>query len=272
MAKEVQEAVNEAAEGLKEAVKSRLSNPLLGSFALTWVLVNHRVVMVLLSGMSIKEKFEYLDKVMVDSAKEWQLHMFWIPLSAALLFAFLWPIIGMGVEIFNLWVERKSVERQLKSKSIEVLPMTEVVALRNSLETHVGQARSLKGDVYRLRAEAAGYRAVASIFREVEIERDLKNYLLKQPFGVYTSSNSGAVYKAKLVFNSDGSMIGTPEGVDIRLPGQMAFWGVRGTTLHLSDAEGAERRSLDFNPHSGNFEGRFFSDQNYMKGLVSTPQ
>ncbi|KRG63896.1 hypothetical protein ABB26_09945 [Stenotrophomonas humi] len=271
MAKDVQGAVDEATEGFKDAVKARLSNPLLGSFALTWLLVNHRVVMVLLSGMSIEEKFKYLDSAITANANESQLHMLWIPLGAALLFAFLWPILGMGVERFNLWVERKSVARQLASKNIEVLPMKDVIALRSALATHVGEAEKLRGENKKLQVKVAAYKAVVSVFRQKSVESNIRDHLLGQKFGVYTSIELRSPHRVAIEFNSDGSLVGTLGGQGASLPQDLAFWFVEGNVLNLKGIDGAVARSFEFDARTGHFVGAFFSDPNYLRGLVFAP-
>lgn len=271
MAEDLTSAMSEAAEGVKDAVKSRLSNPLLGSFALTWALVNHRIVMVLLSGQTIQEKFDYLDKVVEGSSNEWHLHTFWIPLIAALLYVFFWPIVGMGLERFNLWVGRKSVARQLASKAVEVMPVLEAASLRSSLEMHVNAISSLKGEVYKLRAQAAGYVAVASAFRNAGVDESLKRYLNCQQFTLSMTDSVPSVDLATFSFSVEGSVVATLSSYTGLPLSNYSRWWIDGKDLHLSNIDGDKKLSLAFNPSNGCFVLSFNEVDYYLKGCVFNP-
>ena len=54
----------ELSKSVKAVLYDRISSPLLGTFAVSWVLWNHRFITVLLSNMEPIEKFKVVDTVL----------------------------------------------------------------------------------------------------------------------------------------------------------------------------------------------------------------
>lgn len=81
----------ELSKSVKAVLYDRISSPLLGTFAVSWVLWNHRFITVLLSNMEPIEKFKVVDTVLYSTWDSLLWKMAAFPLLTTALFIFLYP-------------------------------------------------------------------------------------------------------------------------------------------------------------------------------------
>lgn len=55
-------------KGMLEELKNRISSPFMSSFLISWILWNHKLVMVLLSGYDVEKKWYYMEHVLYPSS------------------------------------------------------------------------------------------------------------------------------------------------------------------------------------------------------------
>ena len=55
-------------KGMFEELKNRISSPFMSSFLISWILWNHKLVMVLLSGDDVEKKWYYMEHVLYPSS------------------------------------------------------------------------------------------------------------------------------------------------------------------------------------------------------------
>ena len=79
----------ELSKSVKAVLYDRISSPLLGTFAVSWVLWNHRFITVLLSNMEPIEKFKVVDTVLYSTWDSLLWKMAAFPLLTTALFNFL---------------------------------------------------------------------------------------------------------------------------------------------------------------------------------------
>lgn len=84
-------AAGDFLKDLRGAWSNRIANPLAGSFALSWVAVNYRTIVVLISASPFKEKFSYIDSVLYPNIWYVIAKCFLVPLSLALLYIYALP-------------------------------------------------------------------------------------------------------------------------------------------------------------------------------------
>ncbi|WP_313169844.1 hypothetical protein [Stenotrophomonas sp.] len=260
-------AVDETAEGFKEAIKARLANPLLGSFALTWLIANYQLVMVILSGMTIPEKFFYIRHVIYEGSWDGWLHLGLIPAGVAVLMTFLWPIVvGIPVHWFNLWLERGRIAREVESKEGQAADIDEVIALRQSLSARVSKCNTLESEVAVAGRKLRKLEAMNVWLRDAdmrECDSAMANFIIGDHFGSKTSSIE-VQFSALFQFHKDGTLIGRGGVFNDPLAERLMKWSLDGKDLILSSLDGQAKRVMTFDPKLGIFVGELHGKNNLL--------
>lgn len=82
---------------IKNHLDDRMSNPVLGTFSLSWILLNWKVFLILIfSTKSIEDKILHIESNLVN----W-MTMLWLPLIFTVGYLFLLPWILLGIQIFQ---------------------------------------------------------------------------------------------------------------------------------------------------------------------------
>ncbi|CAN7384066.1 hypothetical protein [Duganella sp. LjRoot269] len=93
-----------------DSISKRVSNPLLLSFGISWLVTNYKVIVVFLSNDGYAKKFFYSEYVLYPQDGSPSIKLFWIPLAAALVYLGILPIISLGTTWLNAtfenWHER----------------------------------------------------------------------------------------------------------------------------------------------------------------------
>lgn len=117
------------AKDIKAQLYERVRSPLLGAFAFSWVLWNHRLIMAFFSEMKFAEKIAYFDDIYPT------LYDFWIcgvvpPLLFALGYIFLYPYPARWIYNYSARQDIRLKEARNKIEDITPLSQEQAKALR----------------------------------------------------------------------------------------------------------------------------------------------
>ena len=56
--------IRDTIDSIKASLYERAASPFLSAFGLSWVVVNYRLILLLISDLKPKEKFDYIDTVL----------------------------------------------------------------------------------------------------------------------------------------------------------------------------------------------------------------
>jgi predicted transcriptional regulator len=103
-------------KSIKAQLYERAISPLTGSFIIAWCLWNYKFVLVLFSGLSIPDKFEWIECELFDTWQEvWLLGLLY-PLLSTAIYLFIYPFIAKPVFKF---VRQKQVDMMNDKKRID---------------------------------------------------------------------------------------------------------------------------------------------------------
>lgn len=103
-------------KSIKAQLYERAISPLTGSFIIAWCLWNYKFVLVLFSGLSIPDKFEWIECELFDTWQEvWLLGLLY-PLLSTAVYLFIYPFIAKPVFKF---VRGKQIDMMNDKKRID---------------------------------------------------------------------------------------------------------------------------------------------------------
>lgn len=118
----------EAITDFFKEIKSRLSNPLLGSFAISWLVINWKIPVGLIGYKQADLKVDgynsYIDLINVN-ASCWL--YFWKPFIWAVIYTFGFPVLKMGITAFLNGVKKRSDNWNTKILKDYYVPMNKFV-------------------------------------------------------------------------------------------------------------------------------------------------
>lgn len=116
---------DELFKSIRATLYDRASSPLLGSFIVSWLVWNHRMIMVIFSGMSVTEKFSYIDTVLYqrDFWYYFWRDLFCYPLFTAIAFILLYPYPAKWVYHFSRYQNKllKDVKKAVEGSTLLTL-------------------------------------------------------------------------------------------------------------------------------------------------------
>lgn len=120
--------------GIKDSIKAKLYDfaytPFMSSYIISWILFNHKYLLVYFGTSTLDDKLLYLGECHVE---------FLFPLYIALIYVFIYPAIGLVFYYVTLWYNKKSMK--IKQQIEDETPITQE------------QARELKREHYKLADE-----------------------------------------------------------------------------------------------------------------------
>lgn len=122
----------EFSKSIKAVLYDRISSPLLGTFAVSWVLWNHRFFTVLLSGMEPIAKFEVIDTVLYPTVDCLLWRMVAFPLLTTVIFIFLYPYPARFVFEFTRKQQKHLKEIRQRIEDETPLTIAEAKELRSA--------------------------------------------------------------------------------------------------------------------------------------------
>jgi hypothetical protein len=167
-------AFSDILKDLRGAWSSRISNPLIGAFALSWLAVNYRAVIVFISSASYETKFAFIDAHLYPDPNAVALKCFFLPLALALLYIYVLP--KPTERVFTRALEHQRELNKIARQVAEERLLSSVEAKAILVEAEVKVADGKKraeDDVTRARAEAEGAIARAEEVR-ASAESDLR--------------------------------------------------------------------------------------------------
>jgi hypothetical protein len=108
--------LKEIGNDLRTQFRERLSSPLIGSFAISWLIWNYRLLAVLFSNLSVVERFKYIDTVLYPTPWSTWISKLIGPLACALAYIFIYPYPAKAINGF--WLRREN-ERKKQRDEIE---------------------------------------------------------------------------------------------------------------------------------------------------------
>ena len=91
-------------ESLKEiwaSLRERYNHPLLYSFAISWLVLNYKAIVVLISNENFVDKFEYIEKNLYPITASPLNSLLYFPLLSSLIYVFILP----GISFATTWAE-----------------------------------------------------------------------------------------------------------------------------------------------------------------------
>lgn len=163
---------------LRGAWSSRISNPIMGAFALSWLVVNYRALVVVLSGSSFKEKFAYIDAVLYPNELIIGLKCIGIPLVLAILYIYVLPIPTEGVYRWTLDRQRRlnKIAREVAGEQLLSVDQSreflEQVKLAEDVATRASREADLAKEQYLQEASARDAERAAERTREQQAHQE----------------------------------------------------------------------------------------------------
>lgn len=135
--------VGDIIKDLKGAWSNRISNPLVGAFALSWLGVNYRTLLVIISGSSVEAKFSFIDTVLYPDANSALLKCVVAPLALALLYIYALPKPTERVYLRALEHQRElnKIARQVAEERL--LSQADADSLMLERDREIASAKSL---------------------------------------------------------------------------------------------------------------------------------
>lgn len=119
---------------IKDSIKAKLYDfaytPFMSSYVISWILFNHKYLLVYFSGSTLDYKLQYLEKYHIE---------FLFPLYIALIYVFIYPALALIFYYATLWYNKQSMA--IKQRIEDETPVTQE------------QARELKHEHYKLADE-----------------------------------------------------------------------------------------------------------------------
>jgi hypothetical protein len=120
--------------GIKDSIKAKLYDfaytPFMSSYVISWILFNHKYLLVYFGTSTLDDKLLYLGECHVE---------FLFPLYIALIYVFVYPAIGLVFYYVTLWYNKKSMK--IKQQIEDETPITQE------------QAREIRREHYKLADE-----------------------------------------------------------------------------------------------------------------------
>lgn len=136
------------------SVKERVSNPLIFSFLVSWLVYNWKIPVALIwfdekqiSANGCKSIFDFIED-------EWNRNgYFWIPLFIALGYTFLFPLIKGSIKLFNTLISKLIDEREIKILEDGKVSMDKYLFLRNDYKTKIKELENIISEESNLKID-----------------------------------------------------------------------------------------------------------------------
>lgn len=131
--------IDELVKTVRLHLSEKLTSPLLGAFAVSWCVWNHRAIIVVLSGEPVEKKFELLDRVVYPSLDQSLMTGLVYPLLTSLAYLFLYPYPAKFVYEYTRMKQREMLD--IRRRIEEETPLT------------VEDSRRIRSELARARIE-----------------------------------------------------------------------------------------------------------------------
>lgn len=272
---------NDLVKSLKAALYDRTSSPLFGSFVLSWLVWNHRFIFLMLDGMSVLEKFAYVDQILYPNFWWSILQLFIGPLITGVLFIYVYP--GPAQIIFRHWKNQQKKLNDIKVSidNEKLLTREESKRLRASLaESQIDYENDLKQ-----KSDEIGNFKEALKNSQVLVENlgaDLSNAKNANPLTQLGGHSNETVMKIitseKFMLTFNPKTLGTKEitfghegEVLTGNNGSENSWGVSNGQLEIFKSEGKFQNRFLYLPQSNIFISTNDKEAAAIKGQYMVP-
>jgi len=234
---------------VKTAMLGRFNSPFLGAFIVSWLVWNHRLVFVLFSGLSVPERFRYIDETLYPTVETFLCLNVGGPLLSALAYIFLlpWP---------TEWVHKWNLHRKQRLWYAEQVAEGKRLLTHEESQTIRAENLKLKSSLNQRRQELVNSETRAATLAMLGLDRLKRDalervhtaYLTSQPFII---EGSGSQVAKKIIFRDEGAAEFEGSSGNVR-------WSFHEGKVHLYDADQEKGRlgHVQFNQSSLAFEGQ----------------
>lgn len=249
MSKDENSTIEEVKEELKNVVASRFNSPFFGAFLLSWLAWNHRTMLVLLSSLSIDERFHFIDERIYATWWSFLLLNFIGPLASTVAYIFLLPWPTEWVHRWNLYRKRRLREADLISEGRRLLTREEGDSLRTQVEQLKDRLEENRAKlVDEIRKNSAIAMRLLEGMDDNTAQSVVHKYLTSQAFLLENTRRGEAPVIWKFKHNGE-----------VQIPGVNGTtkWRIEDGTVHIIDTElkNDGLGELAFNPNFYCFQG-----------------
>lgn len=164
-----------------EELKIRISNPLISSFIISWLICNWKIVILLLfyraDDFPVEHSQTFMSYILANSSF---VGSFFLPLTLALAYTFASPYVSAWVKLFHAQVSAKNVSDILESTDERSMPMKKFIKQMkdiNEQEREIQDLAAVEGqiriDMQNIEKENTVLQnKIINLKEEVEIERE----------------------------------------------------------------------------------------------------
>lgn len=254
MSDEANNTLSELKNELKGAINVRLRSPLAGLFALSWLLINHRVLFVLFSDLKVGKRFDYIDSEIYGAPGVWFSMNVLLPLASTAFFLLVMPWISALVHRWNLWHQRRHREEESRSEGLQLLTLDQSKELRALIVKRDRINSDLAKELKAANAHKSRYVCMHKISAGVgnqDLEQSVTEYLILNRFGVELIQTQSL--RQVHTFDESG-YVGTAwhQGQEKDGPEK---WSLDGAKLSLLKENGDVYMEANLDPADGLFRG-----------------
>lgn len=126
--------MKELITSLTDTLKERVKSPFLGSFAITYIIANWKIALIIFSNEKVNDKIDLIGV---------QEHYFWIPLIIAILIFLLKDFLFWGTDYITGLPKTKRKEKHYSELAKVTLSQKDYVAAKNQLELEKVENKNL---------------------------------------------------------------------------------------------------------------------------------
>lgn len=189
---------------IKAQLYERVTSPLLGSFLISWCLINYKLILILFSSLPAPEKITYIEFNLFSSAHDYMLKGVFFPLIATLAIILVYPY--PAAKIYEISRNNRKKLKEIQQKIDDETPITRDEARKirkNAVQIHIefeeqtkrkdSEIELLKSAVHQLTEESK-----AVIPREKDLTakiQELETMAALQRSEISRLSNENGKYK-----------------------------------------------------------------------------
>ncbi|MEN5264417.1 hypothetical protein [Stenotrophomonas sp. TWI587] len=255
MSGEQTSALTELKDEVKAAFSTRMRSPFVGVFVFSWIAWNHRTLFVLFADMKVGKRFGFIDEELYPSTGQFITSNLLLPLLSSVLYIGVVPWVTEAVHRWNLWMQRRLRQAEMRSEGLELLTEQQSVQLRERMARLHESHLDLQGKLAKQERATKRYAAMHAELSRKDYEVppvEVVEYLLSDSFAAKAASDLGAELSVHS-FDERGQVLSWKVSRDRSVMAER--WSISGKALDLYSSRGEVIATFEFNPESAQFEG-----------------
>lgn len=122
--------LKELVTGIRKQLSERLVSPLMPAFTISWLIVNYRLIVAILSDGSLESRLTFIDTNLYPTIQFTIVHGFLFPLAYAFVYIFAYPYPAKWIYKYSLKRQRELHEARQQAENSSVLTLEESQRLR----------------------------------------------------------------------------------------------------------------------------------------------